>query len=226
MSDSTRQIVTIDGPAGVGKSTVSRGLAHILGFTYLDTGAMYRAIAYGCHSRGCDVSNGDDVAQLLPAFLISLRAPDKPDDDVRVYLNNKEISAFIRTPEMGSLASQVSAHGPVRSLLTSLQQEIGCKGKIVAEGRDTGTVVFPYAAWKFYLDATPENRAQRRVKQLRGNGQEADEQHILAMIKQRDTDDKERSLAPLKPAQDAVYIDSTTMTAEQVITLMLSYISL
>jgi len=219
------EVVTIDGPAGVGKSTVSRGLARQLHFTYLDTGAMYRAVAYGCQQLGVDVKSQEAVKAVLPDFSISLRPANKANEDVLVFLNNQEISRHIRTAEIGNLASQVSVHGAVRANLTALQQVIAQKGKIVAEGRDTGTVVFPDAAWKFYLDATPESRANRRILQLRNNGQQVDEKLILSMINERDKADSERSLAPLKPAPDAIYIDSTTMDAEAVITFMRSYIS-
>ncbi|MCF6186645.1 MAG: (d)CMP kinase, partial [Desulfobulbaceae bacterium] len=207
------QIVTIDGPSGVGKSTVSRGLADRLGFVYLDTGAMYRAVAYGCREGGVDVEDEQAVGRFLQDLHIELLPPKRPDDDVRVFLGGQEISGFIRTPEMGMLASKVSALPVVRQKLTVMQQKMGRAGKIVAEGRDTGTVVFPQAAWKFYLDADPEERARRRINQLTLKGERVDEQEILAQIIKRDRDDSERTIAPLKAADDAVRIDASRLSA-------------
>jgi len=218
------QIATIDGPSGVGKSTVSRGLADRLGFVYLDTGAMYRAVAYGCREGGVDVEDEQAVGRFLQDLQIELLPPGRPDDDVRVFLGGREISGFIRTPEMGMLASKVSALPIVRQKLTALQQGMGRVGKIVAEGRDTGTVVFPQAAWKFYLDADPEERARRRINQLTLKGERVDEQEILAQIIKRDRDDSERTIAPLKAAEDAVRIDSSRLSAAEVIERMLEIV--
>lgn len=219
------EIVTIDGPSGVGKSTVSRGLAARLGFTYLDTGAMYRAVAYGCQQAGVNVEDEKTVATLLQDLNIELLPPAHPDDDVRVFLGGKEIGSFLRTPEMGMLASRVSALPIVRQKLTAMQQAMGITGKLVAEGRDTGTVVFPQAAWKFYLDADAEERARRRIDQLRASGEQVDEAEILALIIKRDRDDRERTIAPLKAAPDAIHIDATSIDAESVIEKMFSHIS-
>lgn len=224
MSESL-QIVTIDGPSGVGKSTVSRRLAARLGFTYLDTGAMYRAVAYGCKQAGVDIDNERAVGDLLHNMRIELLPPEKSEDDVRVFLNGKEISAFVRTPEMGMWASKVSALPVVRKKLTDMQQAMGRAGKVVAEGRDTGTVVFPGAAWKFYLDASPEERARRRVLQLRQQGEQVNEAEILAQIVQRDQDDSRRTLAPLKAAADAIHINSDHLNADEVVARMLAEIT-
>lgn len=218
------EIVTIDGPSGVGKSTVSRGLADRLGFVYLDTGAMYRAVAYGLEQAAVDLENEGSVERFLEGMKVELLPPGSPDDDVRVFLNGEDIGGLIRTPEMGMLASKVSALPVVRKKLTAMQQVMGRAGKIVAEGRDTGTVVFPYAAWKFYLDADPEERARRRVHQLTLNGEQVDEQEILAQIIKRDRDDSERTIAPLKAAADAVWIDSSHLSAAEVIGQMLKVI--
>ncbi len=214
------RIVTIDGPSGGGKSTVSRTLAAKLHFTYLDTGAMYRAVAYQCREKGVDLANSEQLAALLQTIQIELLPPAAGEDDVRVLVDGKEVGALLRTQEMGLLASQVSALPLVRKTLTRLQQKIGESGQIVAEGRDTGTVVFPQAAWKFFLDASPEIRAHRRAEQLRGKGEAVDEQQLLAQIVKRDKDDRERTIAPLKAAPDALTIDSTGMPVEEVVRLM------
>ncbi len=218
------RVVTIDGPSGVGKSTVSRRLAARLGFTYLDTGAMYRAVALGCVKNGVDVEDEAAVAKLLDSLDIELLPPQTPDGDVRVLLNGEDVSDEIRTPEAGMLASKVSALPPVRARLTALQQAMGRAGGLVAEGRDTGTVVFPGAAWKFFLDAPPEERARRRFNQLREQGQEVDEQELLAQIIKRDRNDRQRTIAPLTRAEDALLIDSSRLTADQVVEQMLSVI--
>ncbi|MCL1980241.1 MAG: (d)CMP kinase [Proteobacteria bacterium] len=218
--DKTQQIVTIDGPSGGGKSTVSRALAAKLHFTYLDTGAMYRAVAFCCQQKGVDPADDIRLGALLATFRLELLPPDPGEDDVRVLINGQEVGSQLRTPEMGMLASRVSALPLVRQALTRLQREIGANGRIVAEGRDTGTVVFPGAAWKFFLDASPEVRARRRAIQLRSKGEQVDEQQLLSQIIQRDRNDRERSIAPLKAAAEALTIDSTGLSAEEVVGLM------
>lgn len=215
-----KRIVTIDGPSGGGKSTVSRVLAAKLHFTYLDTGAMYRAVAYMCREKGVAPAAGAQLESLLEAIRIELLPPAQGEDDVRVIVDGREVGKFLRTQEMGMLASQVSAVPLVRRTLTRLQQQIGTAGRIVAEGRDTGTVVFPDAAWKFFLEASPEVRVHRRAEQLRSKGEKVDEQQLLAQIIQRDKDDRERTIAPLKAAPDALTIDSTGMPVEEVVRLM------
>ncbi|MGV1100812.1 (d)CMP kinase [Thiovibrio sp. JS02] len=215
-------IVTIDGPSGAGKSTISRGLAARLHFTYLDTGAMYRAVGLQVERQG--IALDDDVALRNCLAAIELRLEPNGDDDIRVFLNGEDVSAAIRTPAMGLVASRVSANPLVREKLTRLQQKLGEEGGIVAEGRDMGTVVFPGAAHKFFLDASPAERARRRHAQLREKGQETDYQEILDQIEKRDYDDSRRALAPLKAADDAIVIDSSGMTPAEVIDFMLERI--
>ena len=217
-------VVTIDGPSGVGKSTISRRVAARLGFTYLDTGAMYRAVALKCKMAGIDIKDAGAVGAILPGLDLRLMPARSEGEDARVVLDGVEVSELIRTPEISMLASAVSALGPVREFLTRMQQEMGAKGKIVAEGRDTGTVVFPQAAWKFYLDASPEERARRRVHQLRGRGAAVDEAEILAQIVRRDRDDMERAIAPLRAAPDAVHIDSTRLSVDEVVARVLAVV--
>jgi CMP/dCMP kinase len=216
-------VITIDGPSGAGKSTISRGLAARLGYTYLDTGAMYRAVGLQIKRINLDPDTDQEALETLLATL-ELRLVANDGGDVLVFLNGEDVSAAIRTPEMGLVASRVSAHPLVRGKLTELQRQMGQEGAIVAEGRDMGTVVFPEASCKFYLDASPEVRARRRCEQLRLLGLQADYQEILAQINKRDRDDSARTLAPLKPAPDAVIIDSSDQDIETVIASMMAII--
>ncbi len=211
-----QRIVTIDGPSGVGKSTISREIAAKLGYTYLDTGAMYRAVGLHVKLKQIDLDNEDAVADGITDLTLELLPAPHIDGDVGVLLNGKDVSDAIRTPEMSMVASKVSAWAAVREKLTEMQRSIGLQGRIVAEGRDTGTVVFPDAAFKFYLDAAPEERARRRVTQLRANGTEVDEKAILEMIIKRDRDDSERALAPLAKAEDAELIDTSSLSIQEV----------
>lgn len=223
MSD-RQEVVTIDGPSGVGKSTISRRVAAKLGYTYLDTGAMYRAVALKLHQAGIDTGNTKALQTVLDTLDMQLIPAASEKDDVQVILDGENVSDLIRTQEISMLASAVSALKPVRDTLTRMQQQMGAKGKIVAEGRDTGTVVFPKAAWKIYLDASPEERTRRRVKQLREKGHEVDEQETLAQIIKRDRDDSERTIAPLKAASDAVHINSTDIGPDDVVERVLEIV--
>lgn len=215
MSD-LQDIVTIDGPSGVGKSTLSRRTAAALGFTYLDTGAMYRAVAWFLKAEHVDVTDETAVQKSLESLEIELIPAVDEKSDVGVRVAGKDVSREIRMPEMSMAASRVSALTVVRKRLTAMQQELGRQGKIVAEGRDTGTVVFPGAAYKFYLDADPGERARRRVAQLSESGEIVDEAEVLAMILERDKNDSERELAPLAIAEDAVVIDTTKISIDEV----------
>ncbi|MFO7605534.1 MAG: (d)CMP kinase [Desulfurivibrionaceae bacterium] len=210
-------IVTIDGPSGAGKSTISQRLAARLGYAYLDTGAMYRAVGLKIERTGIDCDDGTVLSRLLDSIDLQLSAVG---GETRVILDGQDVSEAIRTPEISMAASRVSALPSVRAKLTSLQRAIGGNGGVVAEGRDMGTVVFPEAAWKFFLDATPEERSRRRVLQLKEQGQQVDEQETLTQIIERDRADSSRALAPLKPASDAVVIDSSRMTIEEVVAFM------
>lgn len=219
-----QKIVTIDGPSGVGKSTISRRVAQALSFTYLDTGAMYRAVGLRIKEAGLDMDDEVVLRALLDTISLDLLPAAEGKDDVGVILDGRDVSQEIRSPEMSMIASRVSALPAVRDKLTLMQQEIGKKGDIVAEGRDTGTVVFPQAAWKFYLDADPEVRMQRRAKQLREKGELVDEEELLEMIIKRDRDDRTRSIAPLCKAKDALVIDTGVLTIDEVTETMLKVI--
>ncbi|MEN8142410.1 MAG: (d)CMP kinase [Thermodesulfobacteriota bacterium] len=211
------EIVTIDGPSGAGKSTISQTLAAGLDYAYLDTGAMYRAVGLKVERSGIEEDDQTALKQLLADIDLKLLAEG---GETKVILGGEDVSTLIRTPEMSMVASRVSAIPAVREKLTLLQREIGSRGGIVAEGRDMGTVVFPRAAWKFFLDATPEERARRRVLQLQEQGQPVDEEETLRLIIERDRADSSRALAPLVPAKDAILVDSSKMTIVEVVSLM------
>ena len=216
MTETAGPVITIDGPSGVGKSTISRRVAAHYGFTYLDTGAMYRAVAWYMLKHGIDIEDTGAVESVLDQISITLIPAQKEDDDVGVMVNGENISNQVRTPDISMVASTVSALPAVRTKLTALQRHLGSRGCVVAEGRDTGTVVFPGATNKFYLDATPEARTARRAQQLRERGKPVDEEELLEMTIARDRQDSERRIAPLKKADDAVLIDTTELDADQV----------
>jgi cytidylate kinase len=222
-----KEIITIDGPSGAGKSTISKLLAAGLHYTYLDTGAMYRVVGLQVLRSGLDLEkNGakERLVQLLAELDLAM-APGIDGRETRVFLAGEDVSETIRTPEIAMVASRASAEPEVRQKLTAMQRAIGNSGAIVAEGRDMGTVVFPAAEHKFFLDASPEERARRRQKQLAESGQHIEFEEILAQIKKRDRDDSSRSLAPLKPAENAVIVDSSEMSIEEVVAFMLAVIN-
>ncbi|MFO8241502.1 MAG: (d)CMP kinase [Dissulfuribacterales bacterium] len=210
-------IVTIDGPAGAGKSTVSRDLARRLGFTYLDTGAMYRAVAWAARRNGIDIEDKKALSELCNDLRLGFSGD-------RILVNGQDISSFIRTPEMDRLSSAVSKVDVVRKYLTEMQRELGREGHLVAEGRDMGTVVFPQAAHKFFLTASAEERAKRRKMQIEYRGEEITYEEILTQIEARDLADSTRSIAPLQAAPDCTVINSSDLTVEDVIAKIVSEI--
>lgn len=207
-------VVTIDGPAGAGKSSVAKLLAKKLGYRLLDTGAIYRSVALTAKSRGADWKDGPAMGAIARDLDIKF---ELAGDKNLVFLGGVDSSAAIRTPEISQGASIVSAHPEVRAGLLELQRRLGSGGGIVVEGRDTGTVVFPQAGAKFFLTATDEERARRRVAELEAAGKPVDHAQTLAEIRERDHRDASRDVAPMVPAEDAVLVDSSTQTLEQVV---------
>jgi cytidylate kinase len=206
-------IVAIDGPAGAGKSTVAKRLADELGYTYMDTGAMYRAFAWKVMQEAIDLGDERSLRKILQETKIDLK---KDDSRLRVFLDGVDITDRIRTPELSQTASKVSTLRAVRERMVELQRAMGREGGVVVEGRDIGTVVFPKAEVKIYLDASSEERARRRFEELRAQGKEINLKETLKEMDERDRRDQERELAPLRKAEDAVVIDSTTLDAEGV----------
>jgi len=213
-------VVTIDGPAGAGKTTVARMLADRLGYKYIDTGALYRAVALAVHLQAVDPEDDGSLEKLRAGLDLNLV---QTDGGLRLVSNGIDITDQIRTPQITMLASAVSAMPVVRRFLLKLQRDLG-KGKgAVFEGRDMGTVVFPDAEIKFFLDATQKTRAHRRYLELKSNNSQTRED-VEKDMHQRDKNDSSRSLAPLKPADDATIIDSTTLSADEVVEVMLARI--
>lgn len=215
-----RKIITIDGPAGAGKTTVSRLLAKRLGYMYVDTGALYRAVALAASSSNC-VEDEDCLADLLKEMTLEFR---NGENGPCLFMNGEDISSHIRTPEITMLASRLSAKPVVRRYLLNIQRHMAKEGRAILEGRDMGTVVFPDADVKFYLDATHETRASRRYKELRDQGIKVTPEEVTSDMKKRDENDSTRSLSPLKPAEDAIMIDSSNMDIESVIKTMEQYL--
>ena len=215
MSRPNGLVIAIDGTAGTGKSTVGRAAAQALGYSFLSTGGLYRALAYTVFSK--KVNPTDEQAVLATAKAIQFRFERQPDATLKMFVDGEYLGNKLQLDEVAQTASKVSTQAAARAVLTEKMRQAGQDGGIIVEGRDIGTVVFPDAEVKIYLDASAEVRADRRVKQLAEQGVQADYAQILASIKERDLRDSTRAASPLKPAADAVKIDTSDLTQAQVI---------
>jgi len=216
-----RLIIAIDGPAASGKSTTAKLLANRLGYVYLDSGAMYRACALAALQAGVAHEDTDNMDKLLES--IDIRIQYSPQGN-KVLLNDIDVTKRIREEDISRLSSDISTLGPVREKMVALQRKMGEEGGVIMDGRDIGTVVFPHADLKFFMIATAEERARRRCEELRQKGIEADYEVVLAELKQRDLQDSTRALAPLKPAEDSIQIDTTDLSIEQQVDLLHQYV--
>ena len=213
--------IAIDGPAGAGKSTIAKRAAKELGFIYVDTGAMYRAIAVYLIDNGVSAGDEAKVAEAIDDISIEIRYEDGAQ---QVYLNGDNVTGRLRTEEVGNMASKSSALPCVREKLLSIQRELAAKNDVVMDGRDIGTVVLPKADVKIFLTASAEVRAKRRFDELQQKGDKTPYAQILAETKQRDKQDSERAIAPLKQAADAVLLDTSGDTVEQSVNAILDIV--
>ncbi|MBS7225015.1 MAG: (d)CMP kinase [Clostridiaceae bacterium] len=213
--------VAIDGPSGAGKSTIARAAAKALGFLYVDTGALYRAIGLAVCREGYDALDRDEVISVLPHIQVELRYLL---DMQRVYLNGEDVSDLIRTPQIAQFASRVSAVPEVRTFLLDLQRDMAARNSVIMDGRDIGTVILPHAEVKIFLTASAEKRAERRCAELKEKGQPVELTQVLADMAKRDALDAARAVAPLKQADDAVLVDTSSLTLEESIQAVLRVI--
>jgi cytidylate kinase len=214
-------VVAIDGPAGAGKSSVSRRVAAALGYTLVDTGAMYRAVGFVAKARGVSLDDAEGLGRIAESLDLAF---EPGESEQRVIIEGTDRSHEIRHPDISAAASLVSRHVPVRAALVAVQRRLGAEGGVVLEGRDIGTVVFPDAEAKVFLTASPEERASRRVAELVEKGHEVDYDETLAQIRERDALDENREIAPLKPAQDAVSVDSTGADLDTIVRQIVAFV--
>jgi cytidylate kinase len=214
-----RIVIAIDGPSSAGKGTVAKIIAQKLGFDYLDTGAMYRCVALTLKNNEVDINDESEISEILSSTKIKLLKDS--NSNLVVELNGKDVSKEIRTPEISRISSDIATKISVRSYLLSLQREFAQNSNIVAEGRDMGTHVFPDADVKFFIDASVEVRTNRRFLQLQQAGIKTDNKNLRKDIEKRDYQDKNREIAPLHPAINAVIIDTTNLEIDQVVDIIL-----
>lgn len=212
-------IIAIDGPAGAGKSTAAKRLADALGYLYVDSGAMYRAVALGCIQQGIDIDDPKEVGRVVRDMDIQLETTAQ---GLQVFLNGADVTDSIRSKKVGETVSQVALVPSVRARLVAIQQDMASRGGIVMDGRDIGTVVLPHADVKIYLTASDQERAKRRHKELQASGVDVSFEEVLHSIRTRDRMDKNRKVAPLKKADDAVVVDSTGISESEVVQKILS----
>ena len=210
--------IAIDGPAGAGKSTIARRLAKELGYYYVDTGAIYRTVAYFLDLLGISPKDTDGVARYLDELTVAIEYDEEGKQ--HMLMNGMDVTDSIRTPDISQKASLVSAHAIVRDMLLDMQRDVAKKHNVIMDGRDIGTVVLPRATVKIFLTASAEVRAQRRTAELIAKGQKADFAQVLKDIQQRDYQDSHRPIAPLKQAKDAVLLDTSDLDIEGVVTAM------
>ena len=208
--------IAIDGPAGAGKSTIAKRLAKELGYYYVDTGAIYRTVAYFMDLLGISPKDVDNVTRYIDELTIGIEYDEEGVQ--HMIMNGMDVTADIRTQDISQKASLVSAHGVVRDVLLDMQREVAKAHDVIMDGRDIGTVVLPKATVKIFLTASPEVRAKRRTDELIAKGQKANYDKVLAEIKQRDYQDTHREIAPLKMARDSIKVDTSDMDIEQVVT--------
>jgi len=215
-------IIAIDGPAGAGKSTIAKSIARKLGYLYLDTGAMYRALTYKILEDNVDIKDEAKISEIARNITIDLI--NNPDGSLKVLLNKSDVTLKIREPRITKFVSDIAKIKDVRLVMLDLQRKLGKKGNCILDGRDIGTVVFPDAEKKFYLDADFKERVNRRFIELKTMGQEITSDAVDKDLSNRDRIDSTREFAPLKKADDAIYVDTTNMSIEQVIDTILKHI--
>lgn len=216
-----RAVITIDGPAGAGKTSIAKIVSRKLGYNYIDTGAMYRAISWKAFKEKIDLKAKEDLIKMVRDTKIELK---NRTEMVRVYLDGKDVTNKIRSKKLAEGASILATIPEVRKELMKIQRRLGSSGGIVMEGRDIGTVVFPQADYKFYLDASIKERALRRYRELKAKGEEGELAELEKAIRSRDKRDRTRRVAPLKIAPDAIVIESTDMSKKEVVDFILKRI--